>query len=117
MTFAEALNHIRNALNPEHSSQKGSRGNALVPREALREFYRGWESIDMKARQLHEMVSRPSILYKVKVHIDGNKWCALYGDNLQDGVAGFGDTPQEAMDDFDRNWNNQKAGGKELGEG
>jgi hypothetical protein len=32
--------------------------------------------------------------------IDGNKWCALYGENLQDGVAGFGDSPSEALQDF-----------------
>lgn len=44
----------------------------------------------------------PSVLYKPKVFIDGDHWCALYGDNLQDGVAGFGKTPLEAMTDFDR---------------
>lgn len=30
--------------------------------------------------------------------------CALYGDNLQDGVAGFGDSPALAMSDFDKSW-------------
>lgn len=47
---------------------------------------------------------RPAILYKPALSIDGNKWCALYGENLQDGVAGFGDSPQEAMWDFDKAW-------------
>ena len=47
---------------------------------------------------------RPSVLYRPAISIDGNKWCALYGDNLQDGVAGFGDTPAEAMENFDKNW-------------
>lgn len=47
---------------------------------------------------------RPSVLWRPSVSIDGNKWCALYGDNLQDGVAGFGDSPAAAMVDFDRNW-------------
>ena len=28
---------------------------------------------------------------------DGDQWCALYGENLQEGVAGFGRTPAEAM--------------------
>ena len=31
-------------------------------------------------------------------------WCALYGDNLQDRVAGFGESPELAYQDFDRNW-------------
>lgn len=50
----------------------------------------------------------PSVIYKPKLYIDGTKWCALYGDNLQDGVAGFGDTPEEAMQDFNNNWINQR---------
>lgn len=41
--------------------------------------------------------------FKPRLLIDGNKWCCLYGDNLQDGVAGFGDSPREAVID----WNNQ----------
>lgn len=46
----------------------------------------------------------PSVLYRPKLSIDGNKWCALYGDNLQDGVCGFGDSPQAAMIDFNANF-------------
>jgi hypothetical protein len=55
----------------------------------------------------HEM-QRPSVLYRPNVLPDGNKWCALYGVNLQEGVAGFGDTPAEAMADFDKNWTTQR---------
>lgn len=47
---------------------------------------------------------RPCVLFKPAISVDGNQWCALYGDNLQDGVAGFGDSPADAMADFDRNW-------------
>ena len=47
---------------------------------------------------------RPSVLFSPTLSIDGNQWCALYGDNLQDGVAGFGKSPAEAMEDFDKNW-------------
>lgn len=47
---------------------------------------------------------RPSVLFRPKLSIDGDQWCALYGDNLQDGVAGFGDSPAKAMYDFDRAW-------------
>ena len=28
----------------------------------------------------------------IKPYKDGNKWCFLYGDNIQEGIAGFGDT-------------------------
>lgn len=47
---------------------------------------------------------RPSAVFRPRLSVDGDQWCALYGDNLQDGVAGFGDSPAEAMLDFDRNW-------------
>lgn len=47
---------------------------------------------------------RPHVLMRPAVSIDGNQWCALYGDNLQDGVAGFGDSPHAAMWAFDRAW-------------
>lgn len=46
----------------------------------------------------------PSVMLRPKVFIDGSHWCALYGDNLQDGVAGFGDSPAKAMSEFDRAW-------------
>ena len=55
--------------------------------------------------------SAPALLWRPRLFIDGNQWCALYGDNLQDGVAGFGDTPDKAMRDFDLNWCEQKVGG------
>ena len=48
--------------------------------------------------------SRPSVVWKPKLFIDGNQWCALFGENLQDGVAGFGDSPANAMWDFDKAW-------------
>ena len=49
-------------------------------------------------------MTTPSVLMRPRIGMDGPKWWALYGDNLQDGVAGFGDSPAEAMADFDKNW-------------
>jgi hypothetical protein len=45
---------------------------------------------------------RPSVLYKPTLSLDGNQWCALLGDNLQVGLAAFGDTPAKAMWNFDK---------------
>jgi len=55
----------------------------------------------------NEMV-RPSVLFRPTVVPDGSKWSALYGENLMEGVSGFGDTPEEAMRDFDKSWWKQK---------
>ena len=51
---------------------------------------------------------RPFFMLKPKVMPDGNQWCALYGENLQEGVAGFGDTPEKAAIQFDIEWLNSK---------
>jgi len=51
-----------------------------------------------------DFLRRPSVMLGVKPHLDGNKWCALYGVNLQEGVSGFGDSPDEAMKAFDEAW-------------
>ena len=34
--------------------------------------------------------------------IDGNKWCVLLGENIQEGVAGFGFSLREAIRDFNK---------------
>jgi hypothetical protein len=47
---------------------------------------------------------RPSTVHKPRLFIDGDQWCALFGDNLQDGVAGFGDSPSATMNAFDNAW-------------
>ena len=53
---------------------------------------------------LVQYMTEPCVLYRPELSIDGNQWCALYGANLQDGVAGFGDSPELAMQDFNRAW-------------
>ena len=46
----------------------------------------------------------PFTLYRPRICKDGNQWCVLYGENLQDGVAGFGDTPALAVEAFNKAW-------------
>jgi hypothetical protein len=43
-------------------------------------------------------------LLSPRIFIDGNQWCVLHGENLQDGVAGFGDSPILAVYDFNKAW-------------
>ena len=47
---------------------------------------------------------RPSVVFKPALSKDGNMWCALFGENLAEGVAGFGETPAKAMWAFDTAW-------------
>jgi hypothetical protein len=41
----------------------------------------------------------------IRLFPDGDQWCALFGDNLQDGYAGFGETPEEAIADLFEQYN------------
>lgn len=43
-------------------------------------------------------------LLRPKLCVDGNMWCCLYGDDLQCGIAGFGDSPRAAILDWNSSW-------------
>jgi hypothetical protein len=52
----------------------------------------------------HMEMLRPSYLFRPRLSQDGNQWLAIYGDNIQTGVCGFGDSPALAMTAFDKAW-------------
>ena len=94
--------------------------------EAVAEVARG--SFDTSWLQSHaqqEIYSvshewqRPSVLFRPKLQIDGDHWCALYGDNLVEGICGFGRSPAEACAAFDKAWteklNDHTTGGSSDG--
>lgn len=37
-----------------------------------------------------------------KITKDGDMWCVLYGEDLQEGIAGFGETPMRAILEFNK---------------
>jgi hypothetical protein len=53
-------------------------------------------------------MQRPAVLFRPSVYPDDAQWCALYGADIMSGVCGFGETPEAAMDDFDKNWHAQR---------
>ena len=57
-------------------------------------------------------MNEPFTLYRPHLYLDGNQWCALYGDNLQEGVAGFGDSPELAVAAFNEEWKSCWAKGR-----
>lgn len=40
------------------------------------------------------------LVFVPKLFRDGNMWCALYGENIMEGIVGFGKTPDEAIYSF-----------------
>ena len=66
-----------------------------------------WNAAEM-AFQAEANRVRPCVVWRPKLLSDGDQWCALFGENLQEGVAGFGDTPEAAMVAFDLAWLNDR---------
>lgn len=78
----------------DYEIQHGIESDVSLAMQAIREYF----------CQTAAEMSYPSALFKPRLFIDGNRWCALYGDNLQEGVAGFGSSPEEAMTAFNVAW-------------
>lgn len=52
------------------------------------------------AIQKQEMVYVEAL--KPKITKDGDMYCCLYGENLQEGIVGFGETPMKAIYEFNK---------------
>lgn len=63
---------------------------------------REFRSVIDRCHAAADLLHLPHVRLRPRLFIDGTQWCALYGENLQDGVAGFGASPELAMLDFDR---------------
>jgi hypothetical protein len=105
--MSDSYQAIYNAV---RSSISGGNVGEIVAQAAREAF-----DISHYAVRLHEQflcaayeMQRPSAVYRPSISMDGTKWCALYGEDLQNGVAGFGDTPAEAMAEFDKAWGTQR---------
>jgi hypothetical protein len=64
-------------------------------------------------RDLNNERIRPVYLLRPRLFMDGNSWCALYGENIQDGICAFGDTPAEAAERFDAAYYGEERNGKD----
>ena len=51
---------------------------------------------ERRANEEVESVMRFAVACGAKLTKDGNKFCFLMGENLQEGASGFGDTPHLA---------------------
>jgi len=59
---------------------------------------------EVALRDAHAHAIRPSVRYAPRLAMDGNMWHALYGEDQQMGVSGFGRTPEQALVAFDIAW-------------
>ena len=60
------------------------------------------KAIEYLEKQKEQPISITEVLARagLKPYKDGNKWCILAGDNIQEGICGFGDTIDETLYQF-----------------
>ncbi len=63
------------------------------------EFYRLWNN-EIEQRLLDIEIWAAIHALGIKPYKDGNQWCFRYGENIQEGICGFGDTIYEAANNF-----------------
>jgi hypothetical protein len=59
--------------------------------------------------------TRPSVLFKPRLYQDGDAFIVQLGDDFMTGVTGSGNTPYEAMADFDAQFYKNAPKGMALG--
>lgn len=55
------------------------------------------------------------VLERIEIYPDGDQWCVLVGDNIQEGVCGFGITPMEAFKSYVENLRGEEDEKKQAG--
>lgn len=70
-----------------------------------------YESIQHQEK-LNLIIAEQELLYVKTFGLtpfkDGNVWCVLLGENIQDGISGFGNSPLNAIIDFNKNFVHEK---------
>ena len=70
-----------------------------------------YESIQHQEK-LNLIISKQELVlveaFKLTPFKDGDAWCVLLGENVQDGICGFGETPLKAILDFNYRFNIKK---------
>ncbi len=64
------------------------------------------QSIAISVDYTQAILRQPHVYMRPRVFADGNKWCALYGDDIATGVCAFADTPKKAAEAWDLVWLN-----------
>jgi hypothetical protein len=66
------------------------------------------DSTGAAAEYLKATLTPPHVRYDITLERDGDQWCALFGD-FPTSIAGFGDTTEEALAEFDKAMLQQEA--------
>lgn len=101
-------NYINVTLDDNESAEKKKwlawLEKQVSPQMVADAYLRGCNDTEKKLLERQgASINVDSILEKVGVkpaYLDGNSWCILHGDNIQNGICGFGYTKEEALIEF-----------------
>ena len=84
--------------------------NALLNEQDSSSLYNSINHLELirHEEKLRLIISEQELLivktYNLTPFIDGNEWCVLLGENIQSGICGFGDSPMNAILNFNKNF-------------
>lgn len=78
-----------------------------MPYEHEMEFHGTRMTAELQRERVYLQEIRPFYLLQPRIFRDDYQWIVLYGKDLESGVAGYGDTPAKAAEQFDIEWLNQ----------
>lgn len=79
----------------------------LNPQNPLTQIMNKLQHLETKIDNLFTHLSNlntPFMVLKPRVYKDGDQWCVLLGADLQEGISGFGVTPLNAVNDFNKDY-------------
>ena len=79
-----------NQLNPEYQEQIVTEIKGYLHNQEMRDY-----SYSCDKQELLVVTT-----YNLKPYKDGDQWCVLLGDNIQTGICGFGNSPIDAIRNF-----------------
>lgn len=75
--------------------------NSQIEADIAGAAFRVGQAAEVLAQQLSAYHATWWSVMKPTLSKDGDMWCALHGENLQVGIAGFGPSPANALIAFD----------------
>jgi len=70
--------------------------------------------LERRCNEENESVVRFANASGAKLSVDGNQWCYLLGEDIQNGLAAFGDTPFAAATAFYKAFMHERNAGVRL---
>ena len=98
LIFADQIKTV--SISPKATPTRGEKMNGDYEKQCMEQMRHDEEMCILEEMRVLKYIS----ILKPKFSRDGNMYCYLHGDNLHEGIAGFGETAYKAAADFVKNY-------------